>query len=242
MKFIILFLFVISTGVCFADECHDSFKIDTSTIFSKISISSKDIPSHIESLRQIYEGSQYSLEEKKLAIQSLQVIGEKHVVFSEKVVKILMNNLQNTHEIEIQRALIRAAGEIAFNRSSTFIDHLLTKNLIAFLKDEKNDKFIRAHPVTYNLRVLAQRNSNKAIFISENLLKSLFLSPDHKMLEVYKLLNDEIIDNVLNIALKFPGNVRQEILQLLKQISDDDYSPKNFKEIASAAYEEIGRY
>ena len=85
MKFIILFLFVISPGVCFADKCvfnitlksPDSFKIDTSTIFSELPTSSKDIPKYIESLEQIYEGSQYSLEEKKLAIQSLQTIGEK---------------------------------------------------------------------------------------------------------------------------------------------------------------------
>ena len=241
MKLIILFLFVISTGVCFADECHDSFKIDTSTIFSKISISSKDIPnhipSHIESLRQIYEGSQYSLEEKVLAIKSLQIIGKKHIVFSEKVFKILLNNLQNTHEIEIQRALIVAAGEIAFSRSEKPIDNVLIDHLIAFLRDEKNDKFIKVHTVTYNLRVLAQRNPNKMIFISENLLKSLFLSPDHKMLEVHKLLNDEIIDSVLRIALKSPRNVRPEILQLLED-------PKYFlleAEIAIQSLYRIGK-
>ena len=86
-----------------------------------------------------------------------------------------MDNLKIlTHEeIEIQRASIKAAGEIVLSQSERPFDELIDY-LIAFLRDKANEEITKTHSVAYNLRKLAQEEiAHKAVLISGNLLKSI---------------------------------------------------------------------
>ena len=244
-----------------ANPCQDSFKNQEISLFQKSPETTHQIPSYIENLKAILEDPNTRLSEKKVAVQLLGVLGESQKEFSMQVLSILIQTMHDYKEKEELGSLVIEVSQL-ISLQFDFTKDVLIKELFILINHPSTEYMVKYHSIVA-LKKLAQKWSENAVSISEQLLKSRLIPqkviPQQKQSfslirfanKITSTLSQEgtstslsgFIKNIKNavveIILKSSPDIQKQLIQLLKEFREDSSSSVELQDIVIEIYGEV---
>ena len=249
-----------------ANPCQDSFENQEISLFQKSPETTHQIPSYIENWKAILEDPNTRLSEKKVAVQLLGVLGESQKEFSMQVLSILIQTMHDYKEKEELGSLVIEVSQL-ISLQFDFTKDVLIKELFILINHPSTEYMVKYHSIVA-LKKLAQKWSENAVSISEQLLKSRLIPqkvipqkviPQQKQSfsfirfanKITSTLSQEgtstslsgFIKNIKNavveIILKSSPDIQKQLIQLLKEFREDSSSSVELQDIVIEIYGEV---